>query len=201
MKTDVSQIGQAFWRQWTFVNIASAIGIYTMYFYVDIHNASHLLLGAVASPVLRLLLNWLVLRRYFAWATKWILASAAGWILGTFVNAFILLLIIASGIISGLWPVLISAVFGFSTGLFQWWLLRKYVARASVWAFANTIIWATSELITSVVPDFPRTVYFAVLSGALSGFVIGAASGAILVWLFKQQRSSPHRKLNHVKAV
>jgi hypothetical protein len=83
-------------------------------------------------------------------------------------------------------------------GLAQWTVLRRFVARAGRWLFANAIAWAVGMPVIFAGMDlvpwegnlavFMLTVY--AVCGA-AGIVVGAIHGRLLVQLLRQPSGAP----------
>lgn len=96
----------------------------------------------------------------------------------------------------------LAALMGFVLGLVlalpQWWVLRRYVARAAWWLPANMLAWAAGmavifAVVGAAVGDGPFTVGAAVvlLAGlAVAGAVVGALHGAVLLRLLSPAETS-----------
>lgn len=110
-------------------------------------------------------LQWLVLRRRFDDASRWIVASMAGWVAGWFIGGSIV------GVISG---TLI--------GLLQWVVLRRWVEQAVWWIAASTIAWTLGALALDTI----GALLIGTLAVAVAGAVAGTLTGGALLWLMRQ---------------
>ena len=172
--------------------------------------------GAVEGAVVGLL-QWSVLRGPFPWVPRcaWLLATVAGalgaWFLGSLPSTLMglggdassasaqepemwLMLLLAAGMGLGLGVIL---------ALPQWRILRRAAPRAWVWLPANAAAWALG------MPVIFAAVNVAYAAGstagavgvmasalALTGAVVGAVHGTVLVWLAGEvipRSSSPAR--------
>jgi hypothetical protein len=110
--------------------------------------------------------QWLVLRSKIPNAYWWILATAAGWIVGRLIA--LLLFPPEYGILAG------SAI-GAAIGSFQWLILRRYVHRTYWWVIISILGWLWAMT--------------GVLGLSLIGAVAGVTTGFALDFLFRQPRS------------
>ena len=85
--------------------------------------------------------------------------------------------------------VLAYAVFmalgGAVTGILQWLVLRGKVSRAGWWVLASTVGWGLSMGMSIAIPS-GETEEGGLLSLVVTGAVMGAITGAALVWLLRQ---------------
>ena len=117
--------------------------------------------------------QWVVLRRYFSQAWWWILASAAGWLVGW--------AIITSGLFvppgGGPFTAIVSgAVFGLTMGVAQWLILRMWTRLAGLWILASIPGWTIG------------------LIGLLGSILAGAAAGVITGFAFDFLRRFPYKE-------
>jgi hypothetical protein len=135
-------------------------------------------------------LHWLILRRSFARAGWWILASGMGSLVG-----FLILGVGIAGADTAQGFLFISERFVFDAaavlagamvGAMQWLALRQWVGRAGWWVLASSISWLGATDVYAFLTranDVQLT-----LGGAASGILSGAIMGSLLVWLM---RNSP----------
>jgi hypothetical protein len=115
--------------------------------------------------------QWFVLRRLGPQAAWWILASALGWLGGW---ALIVSGLVVSPGTTGLNSVISGAVLGVAIGVGQWLTLRRLVHEAGWWVFASTAGWTVG--LTGV------------LGALVVGTVVGALTGFMLDWLWRNPR-------------
>lgn len=151
------------------------------------------------------LMQWLVLRRRVFRSGWWILAGTVG--VGVAGGAGYGAAVLAFGYSEGLedlgsfaavWGWTAAAALGGAlTGILQWCVLRRHVRRAGWWLSASTLGWAVSMAVAGTiwlvgyqgVTEPPQILYSALLLlGGLvaGGIVLGAVTGAALVWLLMQ---------------
>ena len=117
--------------------------------------------------------QWVVLRRYFSQAWWWIVASAAGWIVGW--------AIIMSGLVvspgESLFTAIVSgAIFGLTMGVAQWIILRRWVKLSSLWILLSIPGWTVG------------------LIGLLGTILAGAAAGVITGFAFDFLQRFSHKE-------
>jgi hypothetical protein len=211
MKDKRSQAGWGFWLGWV---VASTVGwfvgfilsfvlgsiivegVYGGEFYVLGSILSGLIGGAVVGAVAGIL-QWLVLRRRVSSAGWWVLASTAGFIVGF--GGVEPAIYVAFGYpeemggISSFTSFLVWTVFialgGAVTGILQWLILRWQVSRAGWWVLASTVGWGCAAVawagIRLLEYDY-ETLTPTLLLLVGGGVVLGAVTGAVLVWLLRQ---------------
>jgi hypothetical protein len=80
------------------------------------------------------ILQWFVLQRRFKKAWQWILATTAGYTLGSLLSN--------AAIPQGM-DFLAALLIGLTTGLAQWFILKREVQWAGWWIVINIIAWTT----------------------------------------------------------
>ena len=141
------------------------------------------ILGQVLLPGLTLVttglgiaaLQALILISRIRRPAHWLLASAVGWTVG---GLFVLLLIPVEA------EVLAGPIFGASTGVAQWLVLRREVHWAAWWIPITTLAWTTG---LSVLPGI-------LLSGMMAGVLTGIAIELLLRNPRPQQASQAIRR-------
>ena len=122
---------------------------------------SRAIAGAVAGAGLMVgALQWLILRRHFDRAGRWILASTLGLAVALALGGAI------GGLVSG-------AIAGTVVGISEWFVMRRYVYKAGLWIVGNTIGFAAAMIVGS-----------SVFSLAF-GILFGGVTGGVLVWLLR----------------
>ncbi len=199
MKVKGSKAGWGFWLGWV---VASTVGMLVGFFMIFlIYGLLEALLGsAVTDDLFEIgwlgdlvmgimlgivvgILQWLVLQGRVSRVGWWILASAAagyGISLAFFIGieeslSFSLFLRFTG----------VAALGGAVMGTLQWLVLRGKVSRAGWWVLASTVGWALGMAVSRAIswgPDDADAIYALAVTGA----VMGAVTGAALVWLLRQ---------------
>ncbi len=118
------------------------------------------------------LLQWLVLRREVPSSTLWVPATALGF---------------AVGIWFGL------AFMGLGTGLAQWWVVRKTFSKGSWWPTISAVIWPLGYLAGgsvggALIPVTNSQLLAGGIGILVTGLIVGAVTGAVLLWMLREQR-------------
>lgn len=165
--------------------------------------------------------QWLVLRRRLPalrWQT-WVQVSTAGafaaWVLGMVPSTLIKLHAdpaapppkVNHALMYGM-AALMGAVLGPILGVPQWLALRRHVAQAGWWVWANAVAWAVGMPVIFIGVGTVargglglRAAVLSVATCAAAGAVVGAIHGTALVWLLGKAteadlaKSSAHAKL------
>jgi hypothetical protein len=94
-----------------------------------------------------------------------------------------------------------GAALGIILGIPQWRALRRYIARAGWWVWANSVAWMVGMPVVFIgagsSPQNASMVRIA-LTGigtiAAAGAVVGAIHGAVLLWLLRTGHNKGHRE-------
>jgi hypothetical protein len=132
--------------------------------------------------------QWVVLRERIAGAGLWGLASALGF--GLAIGALIAPSTDETFAVAGL---LMAAIFGVSSGILQWLILRRKVQRAGWWLLANLLgswVGAIGAPVAGVIFDAGNWGLGVLTFGLVFGAGNGAITGAALLWLLRQSSSS-----------
>jgi hypothetical protein len=144
------------------------------------------LLGAVAGTG-----QWLLLRRHLRRASQWGWAMALTFVVG----ASLAELASFSGV--ALIPsfALSFLLLGPVCGIFQWLTLRSQVPRAGWWVLAQAASWLVLFIVSGVV-GYGAAIYlggtvddYLAVSYAVGGAALGAMTGAVLVWMLREEVS------------
>lgn len=179
-------------------------------------------IGPVLSAILGILVGacveggivgtaqWLVLRGPLAglswsvWAAATAIGAGIAWALGLLPTTIISLTTTSTAENSSASPpnpsdlvvYSLAAALGLVAGailaLAQWWVLRRFVPRASWWILVSASAWALGMVLvfigTSYIPEsgvtasvIPMLIAFVVLAGA----TVGAIEGLMLIWLLR----------------
>jgi hypothetical protein len=141
--------------------------------------------------------QWLILRNYVARPDYWISASTLGVTTGFMVG---LILYNSTGGLGGYYGSIVigALVVGAALGLAEWLILRRYVARAGWWVFANSIGLLMAVGLSgflaqvlyfasaNVLGEGFATFLSALVAGGLLLVSYGSITGSVLVWLLRQ---------------
>jgi hypothetical protein len=132
--------------------------------------------------------QWVVLRERIAGSGLWGLTSALGFglAMGASLSA-------NTGENDGMAVLLIGLVFGVAGGILQWLILRQKVARAGWWLLANilgALVGAIGVPIAATIGETGNWGLAVLTFGLVFGAGNGAITGAALLWLLRQPRSS-----------
>lgn len=114
------------------------------------------------------LLQWLVLRRLIPGVGRWALATAIGFMVGSFA-----------------YPIFFMGV---GVGLLQWLVLRRDLNKSGWWPLLSAMAWPAGYMAGMVLGSVGAPLVSGLLSALISGLLVGALTGAILVWLLRQNR-------------
>ncbi len=113
-------------------------------------------------------LQWLVLRRLIPNVGRWTLATAIGFMAGSFA-----------------YPVFFM---GIGVGLLQWLVLRRDLNKSGWWPLLNAVAWPVGYVAGMVLGSVGVPLLSGLLSALISGLIVGALTGTVLVWLLRQNR-------------
>jgi hypothetical protein len=103
------------------------------------------------------IMQWFILQHRIHKAWWWIIATTAGWLLG-------------STVIISLVPVgmdfLAGVILGITTGTAQWLVLRREVYWSGWWIMINVVAWTTGMAL------LPGILLTGVMAGVISGFAM-----------------------------
>ena len=212
MKDNGSRAGWGFWLGWV---LASAVGMFVgsiivlviLFLIYDLLEG--LIGGAVADDFFEIewpgnliggiilgigvgIPQWLVLRRRISGVSWWVLASAAAGIVVIFLFFSFIDILEPLSFGSFLRYTGIAALGGAVIGILQWFVLRGKVSRAGWWVLASTVGWALGMAVSEVIP-WGGTDEDSLVPSVMTGVVLGAVTGAALVWLLRQ--SAPEAQL------
>ena len=198
MTVERSQVGWGFWLKWV---LASTVGvvvgsIMVLVIGLLIYGLLEELFGSAGTDIVFEfwltwwvmgimlgigvgILQWLVLRRRITGAGWWVLASAAAGAVifqGDLESLSFGLPLRFTGIV---------ALGGAVAGILQWLVLRGKVSRAGWWVLASTVGWGLSIAVLRAL-EWGVTDDCELVPQVVSGVVLGAITGAALVWLLLQ---------------
>jgi hypothetical protein len=205
------------WEWWVLATVTSGLigmGIIAIASAVSSHfgtiNTVSLLhvVGALEGIVLGLT-QWLVLRRYIKHVGWWIIATGIGamiaWLIGLKVIVMLTLIFFSNVTTRPELSTLLEAAFFLGTwvgtvlGVAQWFVLRTHVRRGIVWVFANALAWGFGLLVALMGAILSKpgevnleTALVGIATGGMTGFVIGAITGIVLIWLLKPRLLRHH---------
>jgi hypothetical protein len=127
--------------------------------------------------------QWIVLRSSLPNALPWIPATMIGYILCAIIFAFANsdpTRLLKSQIVNN---AILFGLMGFTIGVSQWWVLRQYYERSSLWVLASIFgflffLW--------LVVDPARLQSEFLLRGGMVGACTAALTGATLIWMIRQ---------------
>jgi hypothetical protein len=197
------------WGRWTLATMAGELGgfavptlAYALVWMAGVSDRGAfpmlLMAGAMEGAILGGA-QWIVVRwwvpaiRWQAWIGATTAGAALAWAIGLLPSAIGGLDTIAPSIlVSG--AVVLGLVFVLSLGGAQWWVLRRHLTKARWWIVVNAVAWpvgvAIPVIALSAIPDdvsAPVRAVVALGSGVMMGAVVGAITGAALVWLLRTQ--------------
>lgn len=145
-----------------------------------------LALGAVIGAT-----QWLILRRYFSGAVRWVVASGVGMAIGG-IAAFPLklrdLYVGTSGF--QLDEIAYGVVFGFLMGGAQWLVMRTWVQSAGWWVLSSTIGWTLGMAVGELLSLNWSNTYTGHVYGMITEVIPAAATGLALVMLLQNPLDS-----------
>jgi len=183
-----------YWLAWV---LASAIGycfgailgsaVASNLFPLDrFYAANGITLGIVTGAVGGYF-QWVVLRERITGAGLWWLPGALG--LGLAIGVIITTGTGRNYPVAGL---LMAAIFGVTSGVLQWLILRRKISLAGWWLLANilgTLVGATGFPIAGIIFDAGNWGLGLLTFGLLFGAGNGAITGAALIWLLRKSSS------------
>ena len=213
------------WRQWVLANAVGEVlglglaGAVAMAMVVTIGEPETALVALMMAAVMVAagtlegvivgFAQWLVLRRRLDRLSRreWVAATAIGalvaWTLGMAPSTLMALNQSAesppppemSDALTYTLAAGMGTVLGMILGAPQWRVLRRYVAGASLWVWANAAAWAVGMPVVFIgagaSPVGASAVSIAltvVATIAVAGAVVGAIHGGALLWLLRQQQ-------------
>ncbi len=215
----IAQVGGALWLKWVLANaITLAISVAPTFIAPVVSEAPGAtmdrntvttivsvltLLSGILIAILVGMLQWLVLRRHIRWANQWGLATSVGWIVGGFLAPYaaLALLVVRPPALS--FSAVTTTLNAAVVGIFQWFVLHRWVRRAGWWMLASIAGWVIGEwlglyagyyvaLFTGgIVVGLSRNLISLVFSAseqATIGAIAGSITGIVLVWLLRHSR-------------
>jgi hypothetical protein len=204
MNIERAQVGWRFWLWWVLVStVGMTMGLFVGFLAGGITQIilfselgvvgevlNFTLIGAIFGAILGTNQRY-VLRRSAPQFGGWVLASTVGWAMGVAVGAALALVVDEAQIFA-----MVFAMGGASVGIAQWLVLRRQVARAGWWVFANTVMggalgWAVDLvkvkfLEPAIGLEVIGLVFLLPVFGVVALVVYGAITGGVLFWLLRQ---------------
>jgi hypothetical protein len=206
MKVKGSQAGWGFWLKWV---LASTVGvvvgsIMVMVIGLLIYVLLEELIGRAETDILLEpgwltvlfdlvigsmlgigvgILQWLVLQGRVSRVGWWVLASAAAGAIQMVGDLESYSELLSFGLLLRFTGIV--ALGGAVAGILQWLVLRGKVSRAGWWVLASTVGWGLSIAVMRAL-EWGVTDDCSLVSQVVSGVVLGAITGAALVWLLRQ---------------
>jgi hypothetical protein len=204
MNANQLNTGRSYWLAWF---LASVIG-YSMgailgaafasgFFPIDTFEAANGITLGIVMGATGGYFQWVVLRERIAGAGLWGVASALGF--GSAIGAVIAADAGENFAIAGL---LMAAIFGVSSGILQWLILRLKVQRAGWWLLANllgSLVAVIAMPIAGVILVAGNWSLGVLTFGLVFGAGNGAITGAALIWLLRQSSSDDVESLATVR--
>jgi len=128
-------------------------------------------------------LQWIIIRAYLPKASRWVLASAASWIL---IGA------LADRVeIKGNLVLLLPAILGATVGTFQWLVLHNHIPKAGFWIAANVVARVFGWHIGSAMDGFVSTFVSSERLGLAVLFsiyeaIVAIFTGFTFIWMLRQ---------------
>ena len=195
MDANQNNVGRDFWLAWFLTSslgygIGAVLGLYFAYgvfnrdpFDIVMAVAFGTGMGATGGYF-----QWFLLRGWIAGAGVWGVASAFG-----FGLAMSVVVTVDTGQNTAMAGVLMVSIFGVTSGILQWLILRRKIAKAGWWLSANllgSLVGAIAIPIATPLMDAGIWLPGAMTLGFVFGSGNGAITGAALVWLLRQSPSS-----------
>ena len=195
MNANQMNTGRGYWLAWFLASVMGygmgaivGSGFASRFFPLDTYYAANGITLGIVTGATGGYFQWVVLRERIAEAGLWGLASALGF--GLAIGAAI----IATGnggnyAQAGL---LIAAIFGVTSGILQWLILRRRVPQAGWWLLVNllgSLVGAIAVPIAGVIFDAGNWDLGVLIFGLGFGAGNGAITGAALIWLLHQSSS------------
>jgi hypothetical protein len=194
MNTNQMNTGRGYWLAWFLAStigyiFGAILGVSVAYglFNRDPFDAvMGFTLGAVMGATGGYF-QWVVLRERIAGAGVWGLASALGF--GLAMGAMEATNASENYAMA---VVLIGSIFGVVSGILQWLILRRKVARAGWWLLANLLGSLVGAIALPISAAFGETGHWTlaiITFGLVFGTGNGAITGGALIWLLRQSHS------------
>jgi uncharacterized membrane protein YfcA len=187
------------WPQWLIASTISIVIGWALAVIMMILNYKALYLIAIAMPgIIVGIGQWFIFRQWVRWAGWWVLVTAIGWIVGWWytipamsrISRGSMLLLYADWRVhfaNGMAIIDTSligiVVFAIIIGVFQWFVLRQWVRRASWWIPARMIVaaigWSIIVIVFRVIRLRNPHIFI------LWSLSIEAVMGIVLIWLFQ----------------
>lgn len=173
----------SFWFRWVLITMLASTVLLP-----SAQTLPALLAGALTGAIVGAA-QWLLLRSRVSWAKQWIWATLGGFLLAAAIaegyrrvfHADIETTKLSIPVYLGITYILLGA----PIGICQWLILRKHFRYAAWWIAASVAgyVFGLAGIITVV----PIMTYVGgkVLASLVIGLLIGAITGAVLVWLFE----------------
>ncbi len=192
-------IGWAIWFQWVIYSmlgwlVATILSMLPPNLDTILSNTAFYIVWALLLLALGAVIGatqWLILRRYFSGAVRWIVASGVGMAIGG-IAAFPLklrdLYVGTSGF--QLDEIAYGVVFGFLMGGAQWLVMRTWVQSAGWWVLSSTIGWTLGMAVGELLPLNWSNTYTGHVYGMITEGIPAAVTGLALVMLLQNPLDS-----------
>jgi hypothetical protein len=129
--------------------------------------------------------QWLVLRRHLTNSGWWVLASAAGYGLGSEVT-----LIANDLVFLEAWPT--DLLLGLIVGLLQWWVLQRYVRLAGFWVVGSVVVAYVVPWQFVLFAQFIES-FTDIAGGLIVGALVGVCTAPMLLVLLPLRKAASER--------
>lgn len=197
MNTNQKDVGWGFWLRWVLANaIGFGVGAflaisvsYTLFprntFDVVIGVSFGILFGAVGG-----LAQWLAMRRWITGINLWVPASALSFVIATGIVAGI-----GQQVASNALAFLFATIFGVTSGLMQWLILRRQGVSLGWW-LAATILGSLLGIAFGIPAiNAMRAGSYGIATlfgfGAAFGTGLSVTTGGALDWLLRHPKAGP----------
>jgi hypothetical protein len=151
----------------------------------------------VAVFLLGILQEW-VLRRIWRPKGWWVIATTAGLVGGWFLAIRYTLLDLYIAQYDCLDMLFGYSIMGASVGMFQGYVLKRWVRHAELWVLVNMSSWLTAWVISRLIIFSSAVRVEEWVEFLVFGLVVGAATGLLLIWLLRFPHPDPsHSEVTH----
>lgn len=151
--------------------------------------------GTIEGTVLSLFQWHILVKRISSiprkeWMLYTIMVAVLGWVIGMTPSLFFVtedadpqgVPVEPDPVIYYMMSIILGICLGALFGLFQWFVLKKYVKKASRWILANMMGWTLGMFfifLFASIPDENSSLPFIILSGAIGGILAGVSVGIV----------------------
>ncbi|NJK28979.1 MAG: protein kinase [Acaryochloris sp. SU_5_25] len=187
---------KAGWKLWMVWLLSCAVGeavLNASLAGVEVTNHVGFGIAGAIGGALGGVLQWFILRRYFARASWWILATTLGAAVGNIVWSIVIFAQISDGSDSNRARIIIiSALYFGVNGILQWLILRRHFFKAGWWVLVSILGGTLAGAAYAILPPSSDTNLAAY--GAMAGATYGAVTGGVLIWLLRQPKNQGNQQ-------